>query len=119
MSRFFVMEDDNLLGSVITDRSMTDEEICEAAGVELAISEEDFNGMPENGKHDLEDLTIEPESYAVFEEDDGKRPKGYDLFQDRFEKLEDAKAYVAADHRDEKLYIAEYHDYMFGDYDYL
>lgn len=47
-----------VIGTVLTNHSMTDEEICEAAGVDLAITEEDFSGMPENGKYDLDDLEI-------------------------------------------------------------
>lgn len=50
--------DGEIIGSVLTNHSMTDEEICEMAGVDLAITQEDFEGMPENGKYDLEELEI-------------------------------------------------------------
>lgn len=55
---YFVKYDGEVLGSVMTDHSMTDEEICDFAGVALAITEEDFMNMPENGKHDLDELEI-------------------------------------------------------------
>ena len=50
------------IASLLTNHSMTEEEICEACGVELARTEEDFRGMPENGKYDIEclDFTSAP-----------------------------------------------------------
>lgn len=56
--RFIVKFEGEKLGSVLANHSMTDEEICECAGVELAITKEDYEGMPENGKYALEDLEI-------------------------------------------------------------
>lgn len=47
-----------VIGSVLTNHSMTLEEICEIAGVELAVTEEDYEGLPENGKYDWETLEI-------------------------------------------------------------
>ena len=56
---FYVVKfDGKEIGRVLTNHSMTDEEICESCGVELAITEEDFEGMPENGKYDLDELEI-------------------------------------------------------------
>lgn len=55
---FVVKFDGEEIGRVLANHSMTDEEICEACGVELAITEEDFEDMPENGKYDLDELEI-------------------------------------------------------------
>lgn len=46
------------IGSVITNQSLTDEEICTSAGVDLAITQDDFEGMPDNGKFDINELEI-------------------------------------------------------------
>lgn len=56
--RWLVKYDGEVLGSVLTNHSMTDEEICEMAGVQLARTEEDYEGAPENGKYILDDLEI-------------------------------------------------------------
>lgn len=56
--KWLVKSDGEIIGSVTTDHSMTDEEICELAGVELARTQEDYEGCPENGKYILEDLEI-------------------------------------------------------------
>lgn len=56
--RWIVKFNGEVLGSVLTNRSMTDEEICEMAGVELARTEEDYDGAPENGKYIFDDLDI-------------------------------------------------------------
>ena len=59
--RYIIKFDGEEIGAVTTNHSMTDEEICEMAGVELAITQEDFEGMPENGKYDLDELEIAEE----------------------------------------------------------
>lgn len=56
--RWIVKYDDEILGSVLTNHSMTDEEICDMAGVELAKTEEEYFNSPENGKYTLDDLEI-------------------------------------------------------------
>ncbi len=56
--KWLVKYNDEILGSVLTNHSMTDEEICEMAGVELAKTQEDYEGSPENGKYILETLDI-------------------------------------------------------------
>lgn len=56
--KWLVKYDGEVLGSVTVNHSMTDEEICHYAGVELAKTQEDYEGTPENGKHILEDLEI-------------------------------------------------------------
>ena len=56
--KYIVKFENEVIGSVTTNHSMTDEEICEMAGVALAITQEDFEGMPENGKYDLDELEI-------------------------------------------------------------
>lgn len=56
--RHLVKYDGEILGSVLTNHSMTDEEICEMAGVELARTEEEHLNSPENGKYVLDDLKI-------------------------------------------------------------
>lgn len=56
--RWLVKYDGEVLGSVLTNHSMTDEEICEMAGVELARTEEEYFNSPENGKYVLDDLEI-------------------------------------------------------------
>lgn len=61
--KWTVKYDGEILGSVLTNHGMTDEEICEMAGVELAITREDFENMPENGKYDLEELEIVGEDW--------------------------------------------------------
>lgn len=45
-----------IIRRVLANHSMTEEEICESAGIRLAITQEDFEGMPENGKYDLNEL---------------------------------------------------------------
>ena len=60
--KYIVKFENEVIGSVTTNHSMTDEEICEMAGVELAITEEDFMNMPENGKYDLDELEIVEEA---------------------------------------------------------
>ena len=49
-------ENNEVVAELTTNRSMTYEEICDACGVELAQTEEDFAGMPENGKYDIYNL---------------------------------------------------------------
>lgn len=56
--KWLVKYDSEILGSVLTNRSMTDEEICEMAGVELARTEEDYFNSPENRKYIFDDLEI-------------------------------------------------------------
>ena len=60
--RILVKYDGEVIGSVLTNHSMTHEEICKMAGVELAITEEDFMNMPENGMYDLGELEIVEEA---------------------------------------------------------
>ena len=62
--KWLVKFENEVLGSVITSHSMTDEEICELAGVELAKTQEDFEGMPENGMYDLDELDIVQDTSA-------------------------------------------------------
>ena len=61
--KYIIKEDDKVIGTLLTNRSMTAEEICEAAGVELAVTQEDFEGMPGNGKHGLDALEIVEEKW--------------------------------------------------------
>lgn len=56
--KYIVKFENEVIGSVTANHSMTDEEICEMAGVALAITEEDFMNMPENGMYDLSELEI-------------------------------------------------------------
>jgi hypothetical protein len=55
---FVIKSNGEVVGNVLANHSMTDEEICEAAGVELAMTQDDFENMPENGKYDLDELEI-------------------------------------------------------------
>lgn len=57
-------------------------------------------------------------AFIVFEEEDGNQ-KNYDLCVGIFSDLEVAKEYAEAVERTEKLYIANYNDYIGGNYDYL
>ena len=59
--RILVKYDGEVIGSVLTNHNMSAEEICDFAGVELAVTQEDFQGMPENGKYDLDELEIAEE----------------------------------------------------------
>lgn len=59
--KWLIKFEGEVIGEILTNHSMTEEEICEYAGVELAVTEEDFEGMPENGKYNLEELEIEME----------------------------------------------------------
>ncbi len=56
--KWVVKFDNEIIGSATVNHSMTDEEICEIAGVELARTQEDYEGAPENGKYILDDLEI-------------------------------------------------------------
>lgn len=56
--KYVVKFDDEVIGAVTTNHSMTDEEICEMAGVELAATEDDYEYSPENGKYVIDDLEI-------------------------------------------------------------
>lgn len=60
-------ETDKLIGKLICNHRMTDEEICDACGIKLAKTQEDFEGMPENGMYDLGMLAI-VYTYAVNKE---------------------------------------------------
>lgn len=62
--KWLVKFENEVLGSVTASHSMTDEEICELAGVELAKTQEDFEGMPENGMYDLDELDIVQDTSA-------------------------------------------------------
>ncbi len=55
-------ENNEVIAALTTNRRMTQEEVCEACGIELAITQEDYDGMPENGKYDIEclDFTSAP-----------------------------------------------------------
>jgi hypothetical protein len=61
--KWTVKFENEVLGTVLTNHNMTADEICEMAGVELAITQEDFENMPENGKYYLEELEIEGEEW--------------------------------------------------------
>ena len=50
--------DGKIIAELTTNHSMTNEEICEACGIEIAITQEDFEGLPENGMYDIDDLEI-------------------------------------------------------------
>lgn len=65
--KYIVKFENEVIGSVTTNHSMTDEEICDFAGVELAITQEDFEGMPENGKYDLDELEFEDEETTNYD----------------------------------------------------
>ena len=56
--KWIVKFEGEILGMVTTNNSMTDEEICEAAGVELAHTQDEYEHSPENGKYDLDELEI-------------------------------------------------------------
>ena len=65
--KWLVKYDGEILGSVTTNHRMTDEEICDFAGVDIAITEEDYEHSPENRKYILDDLEIvgEQEEFAT------------------------------------------------------
>lgn len=52
------------IGKVLSSRSMTNEEICHLAGVSLAVTKEDFEGISENGKYDFSQLEIVGVSFS-------------------------------------------------------
>ncbi len=56
--RWIVKYDGEEIGSVLTNHSMSMEEICEMSGVELAITQEEYEHSPENGKYIPDDLDI-------------------------------------------------------------
>lgn len=56
--KWVVKINEEVLGRVLTNHTMTNEEICLTAGVDLAVTEEGFNGIPQNGKYDLAELEI-------------------------------------------------------------
>lgn len=47
-----------MIGSACCASGMTDEEICEYAGIQLAHTQEEYESAPENGMYDFDDLTI-------------------------------------------------------------
>ena len=53
--RYLIKFENETIGSVMTNNSLTDEQICEIAGVKLAVTKEDFES--ENG-YALEELEI-------------------------------------------------------------
>jgi len=67
--KWLVKYDSEILGIVLTNHSMTDEEICEMAGVELARTEEEYENAPENGKYILDDLEIVLDTESETQED--------------------------------------------------
>lgn len=56
--RWIVKYGDEILGSVLAGSRMTDEEICDFAGVSLARSEDEYLNSPDNGFYILDDLDI-------------------------------------------------------------
>lgn len=57
------------------------------------------------------------QAFILFEEDDGS--KNYDLCKGVFSSLEVAKEYAEAISGKEPLYIADYKEYVNGNYDYI
>ncbi len=48
-----------VIGRLVGGVGMTDEEICEACGIRLAHTQEEYEGAPENGMYSLDDLVID------------------------------------------------------------
>lgn len=56
--KWLIKYNNEVLSSVLTNHSMTAEEICNAADIQLAITQDDYECSPENGKYILDDLEI-------------------------------------------------------------
>lgn len=56
--RYEIRFNDEVIGKVMTNHSMTKDEMCDLAGVKLAFTEEDYMGIPENGMYDPEEIEI-------------------------------------------------------------
>lgn len=54
--RHIIKFEGDVIGQVLSNHSMTPEEICEMAGVELAITQDDYEHSPENGKYIMDCL---------------------------------------------------------------
>ena len=67
--RWLVKYENELLGSVLTNHRMSDEEICDFAGVDLARTQEEYENSPENGKYILDDLEIVLDTESEARED--------------------------------------------------
>ena len=67
--RGLVKYENELLGSVLTNHRMSDEEICDFAGVDLARTQEEYENSPENGKYILDDLEIVLDTESKTQED--------------------------------------------------
>lgn len=59
--RHIIKFEGEVIGSVLTNHSMTEEEILYFADIQIAKTEDDFLGMPENGMYDFNDLVFEEE----------------------------------------------------------
>ena len=57
-------------------------------------------------------------AFVVFEED-SEAGKAYDLVKGIFSDLEVAKEYADSIHNEEDIFVADYADYVEGNYDYL
>lgn len=66
----------------------------------------------------VEDMEDTSGLFAVFEEDSDK-PKMYDLTKGIFDDFETAKEYAEAIHDKEDIFVANYNDYVNGNYNYL
>lgn len=53
-----IIEKGQIIGGTQARREMTREDFCREAGVELVANQEDLAGMPENGKHNMTELTF-------------------------------------------------------------
>lgn len=66
-----IKHDGEVIGRVLIGGcTMTEEEICNIAGIELATTQEDFDGMPENGMYDFDELEIVDEAASEEQETD-------------------------------------------------
>ena len=61
MEKVGIYENRKRIGGLLYNGGMTPDAVYEAAGIKIAHTEDDYNGMPENGMHDFDELEIREE----------------------------------------------------------
>lgn len=112
--RYAIMYGEEHLSTLTCNGGMTDEEICEACGIELATTQEEYEHAPENGMYALDSLTI----IAVNEIWTACRETGTRIEQ--CDTVDEAKQLIdryEEDDMNNNHYTPEYYDIINEDYE--
>ena len=89
--KWLVKDEERIIGSVVTNNSMTDEEICEMAGIKLAHTQEEYENLDSNGMYDLEALRIVDASHLTYKVENYNENSETTTFETEHETLEQAE----------------------------